>query len=210
MRTNGTLRAGSRLPTRASLLEPRPAGILLLLCGEYSSRTNTLTVGWDVATLVAVQPSTNRVAEAARKRPRSTMYSTKRANKNLVEGNKFITVGDPYKEAKTLPKRWKGKQFQTPAWWEPLVLGVVSLFCCFGHVRTVFVCRQRLFSVREVLKVVDDSINRHCTPTLVPIVRKLARGGGEYLILAPAKVLRALVMHRKKAVLMCLALKATP
>eukprot|EP00903_Cladosiphon_okamuranus_P010842 g10243.t1 len=41
------------------------------------------------------------------------MYSTKRVNKNIVEGNRFITVGDPYKELRRLPGRWKGKQFQT-------------------------------------------------------------------------------------------------
>jgi hypothetical protein len=28
------------------------------------------------------------------------MYSTKLINKNLNEGNKYITVGDPYKDAK--------------------------------------------------------------------------------------------------------------
>ncbi|CAM9268086.1 unnamed protein product [Ectocarpus fasciculatus] len=41
------------------------------------------------------------------------MYSTKRVNKNIVEGNRFISVGDPYKELRRLPGRWKGKQFQT-------------------------------------------------------------------------------------------------
>ncbi len=30
--------------------------------------------------------------------------------------DRFISVGDPYKELRRLPGRWKGKQFQTEGW----------------------------------------------------------------------------------------------
>lgn len=40
------------------------------------------------------------------------MYSSRRLNKNLVDGNKYITVGDPYvDQGKTVPERWQKKQF---------------------------------------------------------------------------------------------------
>lgn len=33
------------------------------------------------------------------------MYSTKRLNKNVVDGNAYITVGDPYHDPKANPFR---------------------------------------------------------------------------------------------------------
>lgn len=42
------------------------------------------------------------------------MYTTRRMNPKLVEGNAFITVGDPYvEETKYIPPRWKGKKLAT-------------------------------------------------------------------------------------------------
>lgn len=35
---------------------------------------------------------------------------------SCVVADRFISVGDPYKELRRLPGRWKGKQFQTEGW----------------------------------------------------------------------------------------------
>ncbi|CAM9809499.1 unnamed protein product [Chrysoparadoxa australica] len=44
-----------------------------------------------------------------------TRYSTKRLNKNSVEGGAYITIGDPYKDTKdVVPARWKGTGFHVP------------------------------------------------------------------------------------------------
>jgi hypothetical protein len=44
------------------------------------------------------------------------MYSTKRVNKNLVDGNAYITVGDPFVDQKANPFRQpkKGEKAPTP------------------------------------------------------------------------------------------------
>lgn len=44
------------------------------------------------------------------------MYSTRRVNKNVVEGGAYITIGDPYLSNKApAPDRWKGKRLACPA-----------------------------------------------------------------------------------------------
>ncbi|CAM9660355.1 unnamed protein product, partial [Choristocarpus tenellus] len=43
------------------------------------------------------------------------MYSTKRFNKNMVDGGAYISIGDSYKGTKLdLPDRWRGKGFSVP------------------------------------------------------------------------------------------------
>ncbi len=43
------------------------------------------------------------------------MYSTRRLNKNVVDGAAYITIGDPYNGNKApLPERWKGKRLSCP------------------------------------------------------------------------------------------------
>ena len=48
------------------------------------------------------------------------MYSTRRANKNVVEGGAYITIGDPYNSNKApAPDRWRGKRLNCPAYPPP-------------------------------------------------------------------------------------------
>lgn len=42
------------------------------------------------------------------------MYSTKLLHKNMVDGNAYITIGDPYVEAKPNPFRQSKKSDKTP------------------------------------------------------------------------------------------------
>ena len=40
------------------------------------------------------------------------MYSTRRLNSRMVDGNAYVTVGDPYVTCKdVVPDRFKGKKF---------------------------------------------------------------------------------------------------
>ncbi len=42
------------------------------------------------------------------------MYSTKLLNKNMVDGNAYITIGDPFVEAKANPFRQSKKSDKAP------------------------------------------------------------------------------------------------
>lgn len=54
------------------------------------------------------------------------MYSTRLVNKNLVEGNAYITIGDPYKDRSENPFL-KEKGSKTPA---PFLTKVLILYRC--------------------------------------------------------------------------------
>ena len=48
------------------------------------------------------------------------MYSTRRVNKNVVEGGAYITIGDPYNSNKApAPDRWRGKRLTCQAYPPP-------------------------------------------------------------------------------------------
>ena len=55
------------------------------------------------------------------------MYSTKLVNKNMVDGNAYITVGDPFADAKANPFRQPKKGEKAPLPFQTKVINNLKL-----------------------------------------------------------------------------------